>query len=204
MSVAEMAPQRPGWFRLALTSPSFVAGAVIAVLFILVALGSFVWTPYDYAVQDIPNKLKGLSAVHWFGTDQYGRDVFSQILVGARTSIAVALVAVGLGVGLGTVRTSSFPVALLANVGIPGTIFYVLFAVSAFFRRRGTPRSFPSDVRMAARNACLALIIGDTFAAPNVEQGLVFYVLAAVACAEPEREYDEVELATQRLSGARA
>ena len=110
----------------------------------------------------------------------------------------------GLGVGLGTVRTSSFPVALLANVGIPGTIFYVLFAVSAFFRRRGTPRSFPSDVRMAARNACLALIIGDTFAAPNVEQGLVFYVLAAVACAEPEREYDEVELATQRLSGARA
>ncbi len=110
----------------------------------------------------------------------------------------------GLGVGLGTVRTSSFPVALLANVGIPGTIFYVLFAVSAFFRRRGTPRSFPSDVRMAARNACLALIIGDTFAAPNVEQGLVFYVLAAVACAEPEREYDEVEVATQRLSGARA
>jgi peptide/nickel transport system permease protein len=49
----------------------------------------------------MPNKLKGLSATHWFGTDQYGRDVFSQILVGARTSLSVALVAVGLGVGLG-------------------------------------------------------------------------------------------------------
>ena len=101
MSAAEIAPQRPSWFRLAMTSPSFVAGAVVSVLFILVALGSFVWTPYDFATQDIPNKLKGLSAAHWFGTDQYGRDVFSQILVGARTSIAVALVAVGLGVGLG-------------------------------------------------------------------------------------------------------
>jgi peptide/nickel transport system permease protein len=101
MSVAEMSPQRPGWLRMAVTSPSFVAGAIISVLFVLVALGSFVWTPYDYAAQDIPNKLKGLSEAHWFGTDQYGRDVFSQILVGARTSIAVALVAVGLGVGLG-------------------------------------------------------------------------------------------------------
>ncbi len=76
-----------------------MAGAILASIFIVVAFGSFVWTPYDYAVQNIPNKLKGLSADHWFGTDQYGRDVFSMILVGARTSIAVAIVAVGLGVG---------------------------------------------------------------------------------------------------------
>jgi hypothetical protein len=93
----------------------------------------------------------------------------------------------GIGVGLGTVRTSSFPVALLSNVGIPGTIFYVLFAMSAFLRRRGTPRTFPADVRLAARNACLGLIIGDTFSGVTVEQGLFFYALAAVACAEPER-----------------
>ena len=45
MSVAETAPQRPSWFRLALTSPSFVMGAVISLLFIAVALSSFVWTP---------------------------------------------------------------------------------------------------------------------------------------------------------------
>src|SRR6202043_878008 len=93
----------------------------------------------------------------------------------------------GLGVGLGTVRTSSFPIALLSNVGVPGTIFYLLFAATAFGRRRGTPRTFPSDVRLAARNACLGLIVGDIFAAPTVEQGLLFYVLAGMACAEPER-----------------
>jgi hypothetical protein len=93
----------------------------------------------------------------------------------------------GLGVGLGTVRTSSFPVALLSNVGIPGTIFYVFFAMSAFLRQRGTPRTFPADVRLAARNACLGLAIGDTFSGVTVEQGLFFFVLAGVACAEPER-----------------
>jgi len=87
--------------RTALRSPSFIAGAIITVIFVLLALTSFVWTPYDYAVQDIPDKLKGMSALHWFGTDQYGRDVFSQILVGARTSIAVALIAVGVGVAIG-------------------------------------------------------------------------------------------------------
>lgn len=101
MSLAETTPLRRDWLRLALGSPSFVAGAIVSLLFIAIALGSFVWTPYDYAAQDIPNKLKGLSAEHWFGTDQYGRDVFSMILVGARTSIAVALVAVGLGVAFG-------------------------------------------------------------------------------------------------------
>jgi hypothetical protein len=47
--------------------------------------------------------------------------------------------------------------------------------------------SGPSDVRLAARNACLGLIIGDTFAAPTVEQGLLFYILVGMACAQPER-----------------
>jgi peptide/nickel transport system permease protein len=87
--------------RAALASPSFVAGAIVTVIFVGMAVLSFIWTPYDYAAQDIPNKLKGLTAAHWFGTDQYGRDVFSQILVGARTSIAVAFVAVTVGVGIG-------------------------------------------------------------------------------------------------------
>jgi peptide/nickel transport system permease protein len=73
----------------------------LTALIIVAALVSFVWTPYHFAAQDIPNKLQGLSADHWFGTDQYGRDVFSQILVGARTSMGVALVAVGVGIGLG-------------------------------------------------------------------------------------------------------
>jgi hypothetical protein len=111
----------------------------------------------------------------------------------------------GLGVGLGTVRTSSLPVALISNVGVPGTVLYVLFFASALLRRRGNnPRSFPADVRMAARNACFALMIGDTLAAPTVEQGLLFYIFAGLACSEPEREIEETEVALPQLSGVRA
>jgi hypothetical protein len=110
----------------------------------------------------------------------------------------------GLGVGLGTVRTSSFPLALLSNVGVPGALFYLLFVGTAFLRRRGTPRTFPSDVRLAARNACLGLIIGDIFAAPTVEQGLLFYVLAGMACAEPERNMGALSPAPGRQTGAPA
>jgi len=103
-------------WRAARRSPSLMVGLVLTAIFILAALLSFVWTPYPFAAQDIPNKLKGLSAEHWFGTDQYGRDVFSMIIVGARTSIAVALIAVGVGIGIGT------PFGLLAAAR-RGTLF---------------------------------------------------------------------------------
>jgi peptide/nickel transport system permease protein len=94
--VSTAAGRREVW-RAALRSPSLVAGAAITAVFVLGALLSFVWTPYDFAAQNIPTRLQPPSAAHWFGTDHFGRDVLTLILVGARTSIAVALVAVGLG-----------------------------------------------------------------------------------------------------------
>ena len=80
---------------------SLILGAVLSSLVVLAALTSFVWTPYDHAAMNIPDKLQPPGAAHWFGTDHFGRDLFSMIMVGARTSIAVALVAVGIGMGLG-------------------------------------------------------------------------------------------------------
>jgi len=80
---------------------NLILGGVLSSLVVLAALASFVWTPYDHAAMAIPEKLQGPSALHWFGTDHFGRDIFSMIMVGARTSIAVALLAVGIGVGLG-------------------------------------------------------------------------------------------------------
>lgn len=82
-------------------SRNLILGAALSSLVVLAALISFVWTPYDYAALDIPNKLQAPDARHWFGTDHFGRDMFSMIMVGARTSIAVALVAVGIGMALG-------------------------------------------------------------------------------------------------------
>lgn len=85
----------------ALRSKSLVIGALLALVFVGAALTSFVWTPFDVTRLDIPNKLKAPSAQWWLGTDHFGRDVFSMLMVGARTSIAVAVVAVGIGMLVG-------------------------------------------------------------------------------------------------------
>ena len=82
-------------------SRNLILGAVLSSLVLLAALVSFVWTPYDHAALNIPGKLQTPGAQNWFGTDHFGRDMFSMIMVGARTSIAVALVAVGIGMALG-------------------------------------------------------------------------------------------------------
>ncbi len=87
--------------RRALASRSFVFGGALTLGFIATALLSLVWTPYPIAEMAIADKLLSPTAAHLFGTDQFGRDVFSRILVGARNSILVSLVAVGFGIGLG-------------------------------------------------------------------------------------------------------
>lgn len=84
--------------RAVLGSRSLMLGSLITGVFVAMALISFVWTPHSYASLDIPNKLKGFTSDHWLGTDMFGRDVMSMIMVGARTSLAVALIAVGVGV----------------------------------------------------------------------------------------------------------
>jgi peptide/nickel transport system permease protein len=66
------------------------------------ALISYLWTPYEPTQMAILKRLRPPSAEHWFGTDQFGRDVFSMIMVGARNSLAVGLGAVGLGLTIGS------------------------------------------------------------------------------------------------------
>ena len=78
---------------------SLILGAALAGTFALLALLSFAWAPYDVATIDVAAKLQPPSAAHWFGTDHFGRDVFSMVMVGGRISLAVALAAVGIGAG---------------------------------------------------------------------------------------------------------
>ena len=80
---------------------SFMAGGLLSLAFIAAALLSLLWTPYPVTQLDISAKLQSASAAHWLGTDHFGRDVFSMLMVGARNSVTVALVAVGIGAGLG-------------------------------------------------------------------------------------------------------
>ncbi|KAA0912336.1 ABC transporter permease [Aquicoccus porphyridii] len=90
-----------GFLGAALRSRSLVLGAVLTAVFVLAAVVSFLWVPHDVTAMDIPNRMKGPEGAHPLGTDHFGRDILSMIMVGARTSIAVAVVAVGIGMVLG-------------------------------------------------------------------------------------------------------
>ena len=79
----------------------FFVGLALTALFALAAALSLVWTPYDHEALNIAARLKLPNGANWLGTDHFGRDILTLIMVGARTSIAVALVAVGIGVALG-------------------------------------------------------------------------------------------------------
>ncbi len=78
-------------------------GAALVALLIAAAALSLIWTPYPPSAIDIPHKLARPSAAHWFGTDNLGRDVASQILAGSRISILVGVIAVGIGLAFGIV-----------------------------------------------------------------------------------------------------
>jgi peptide/nickel transport system permease protein len=107
-------PAEPGFFTRALRHKSFVVGAALSALLVLAALVSLLWQPYPPADINIPLKLKPPSAAHWLGTDSLGRDIASQLLVGAQNSIVVGVVAVGIGLLLG-VALGAWAAASQAN-----------------------------------------------------------------------------------------
>jgi peptide/nickel transport system permease protein len=85
----------------ALRHPSFVLGSVLLCLVACAALLSLVWTPYALTDIEMARKLLPPSGSHWLGTDALGRDVVSLLLAGARSSILVGVVAVGIGLSIG-------------------------------------------------------------------------------------------------------
>jgi peptide/nickel transport system permease protein len=81
---------------------SFVIGGILTALLMFAAALSMVWTPWSPYEIDMSSKLQAPSAAHWLGTDPFGRDVTSLLLVGARNSILVGVIAVGIGLLAGT------------------------------------------------------------------------------------------------------
>ena len=80
---------------------SFWVGSICVLFVFLLAIVSFFWTPYDVTSLEISNRFKTPSYNHFLGTDHFGRDILSMIMVGTQTSIAVAMVAVGIGILFG-------------------------------------------------------------------------------------------------------
>src|SRR5690606_8591373 len=78
-----------------------VAGLVILVVLVVVALAAPLIVPYTINEVDVANRLPGPSAQHWFGTDELGRDVFSRAVIACRVSLVVGFMSVGIALGLG-------------------------------------------------------------------------------------------------------
>lgn len=91
---------RPFWKRFKRHKLAVIGMAVI-LLFVLIAVFAPLIAPYDPLDQNIPMRLKGPSAAHWLGTDEFGRDIFSRIIFGSRISLFVGVISVGIGLGVG-------------------------------------------------------------------------------------------------------
>jgi peptide/nickel transport system permease protein len=91
----------PVW-RLLLTRPTFVTGAVILLFWVACAIFGAAIAPHDPLAQQLLATNQAPSGAHWFGTDQLGRDVLSRVIVGARTILIIAPLATVVGTVLGT------------------------------------------------------------------------------------------------------
>lgn len=185
-------------------------GAVIVVLVAVAALLSLVWTPYDPLQTEVVARLQGTSASHWMGTDQFGRDILSRVMDGARLTLTVAVGAVGisalvgvpLGIWSGMRRGASrvvmagadlllaFPALLLAIVFTAvfgASVWIVVLAIGiagipAFVRvaRAGTLQVMQRDYILAAR---IAKVSGPLIAWRHVLPNIWPLVLTQVSVA---------------------
>jgi peptide/nickel transport system permease protein len=81
-------------------------GAVIVAVAVLAAIVGPLLAPFDPAAQELALRLSGPTGAHWFGLDELGRDIFARVLVGARISLLVGLVVVGVSATIGILMGS--------------------------------------------------------------------------------------------------
>ena len=86
---------------------NLIVGILLLSILVFVAIFADVIAPYNYNTATLKDRLQGPNSTHWFGTDSYGRDVFSRVLFGSRIAIKVAalsvLIQVLTGVSIGLV-----------------------------------------------------------------------------------------------------
>ncbi len=83
--------------------PLGAAGAIVVIIMILMAVFADFLTPYDPVANSFADMTKAPSAVHWLGTDQFGRDLLSRIIYGARTALFVGFTSALVGGTIGLV-----------------------------------------------------------------------------------------------------
>jgi peptide/nickel transport system permease protein len=142
MGAAVAPPHHSEWRRFARVffgRKLYLIGFIIVVILILVAIFAPLIAPYDPNTNDLPNKLQGPSADHWFGTDKLGRDTFSRIVYGTQISLEIGFIAVfssaiiGIIMGLAAAYFGGWVFAIIMRVtdammALPGIILVLLIA----------------------------------------------------------------------------
>jgi peptide/nickel transport system permease protein len=128
-------------------NPTLLAGLACFALIVLSGAGARYWGSGDPLGMSPLERLRGPSAAHWFGTDQYGRDIYSRTLHGGRVSLlvgsAVGLLSLAVGVTIGLVsgyfrRVDAVLMRVMDGVmAIPG----MLLALAMMALWRGSVRS---------------------------------------------------------------
>jgi hypothetical protein len=86
----------------------------------------------------------------------------------------------GFGAGNGSIRASSFPIAVLSSLGIYGTASYAMFLLSIWLKRQNAAWPEFQATRIAARSACLAWLLAASASASFIDLGLPFFAFAAL------------------------
>ena len=82
---------------------NLLAGTFLIMVVAMGAILSFFWLPYDPKVLNFGAQLLGPTGSHPLGTDQFGRDLFSRVLVGARGTLYVGFISVGIALTIGSI-----------------------------------------------------------------------------------------------------
>ena len=155
----------------------FTLGVIICLAWIIAAILAPVIAPYDPVVQDLTARLQAPSAQHWFGTDNFGRDIFSRVIYGGRYSLLAGCLTVVIAGAIGT-----FYGAVAGYVG--GQVDNVMMRLSEMIL------SFPSLILAMIINAVMGSNLFNTmFALVIVAWPTYARLMRSVVLSVKENEY---------------
>ncbi len=155
----------------------FTFGVIICLFWILMAIIAPMVAPYDPVVQDLTLRLKAPSAAHIFGTDNFGRDIFSRVIYGGRYSLLAGCLTVVIAGCIGTIYG-----AIAGYVG--GAVDNIMMRLSEMIL------SFPSLILAMIINAVMGSNLFNTmFALVIVAWPSYARVMRSVVLSVRENEY---------------
>ena len=155
----------------------FTLGVIICLFWIIMAIIAPMVAPYDPVVQDLTLRLKAPSAAHIFGTDNFGRDIFSRVIYGGRYSLLAGCLTVVIAGCIGTIYG-----AIAGYVG--GAVDNIMMRLSEMIL------SFPSLILAMIINAVMGSNLFNTmFALVIVAWPSYARVMRSVVLSVRENEY---------------